>query len=220
MDKFLNLRKRPPVGTDKEIMWSLENIIDGFEYFLELNGHYPGTQEIDGFQYLPTSRTIQRSFGGVVAVKKQLNLKGPHKLSEGETRANKAREADMRAKVYEVEFYNFLISHVPEMRVHEHKIIRPGQTACDFFIYTSEKDGFVIDLFYAQDLISMLGVVNIKIKKYLEVKQKTYFVVVGNENITQSDINSKILNKKNSIPSHIHVMTESFFKENIYLTQA
>jgi hypothetical protein len=217
MDKFLNLRKRPPVGTEKEMIWSLENIIDGFEYFLELNGHYPGTQEIDGFQYLPTSRTIQRSFGGVVAVKKQLNLKGPHKLSEGETRSNKAREADVRARIYEEEFYNFLVSHVPEMRVHEHKMIRPGQTACDFFIYTEEHNGFVVDLFYAQDLISLNNVLNIKIKKYLDVKYQTYFVVVGNDKIIQSEIDAKVLNKKNILPRHISVMTEVSFKENLKL---
>src|SRR3990167_9427156 len=45
--------------------WTLENLRDGLLYFYELNGRYPTAPEIDNFDYLPSSRQIQRKFGGL-----------------------------------------------------------------------------------------------------------------------------------------------------------
>jgi hypothetical protein len=213
--KYKNLRRRTNNPNDDR--WNLQNLKDGFEYFFELYNRYPTVKEIDTFEYLPTSRTIQRSFGGLMSLRKELGLDSPTNFSSGVTRSNKAREVDKRAKKYEEDFYYYLISKIEEVRVHEHKIIRPGDTASDFFIYIDGKNGIVIDLFYAADMHSLGGVVNIKIKKYKDVKHPVYFILVGNENITQSMISSKIENRKSMLPNHIRVISEREFKENIDL---
>jgi hypothetical protein len=212
--KYQFLRKRNDILT-RDDKWNLENLKDGLRYFFDLKGKYPTVKEVDQFEYLPTSRTIQRSFGGMPLLRKNLSLTGPLHFGSGDNRSRIAREADLRARTYEKEFYRYLIKKIPEVRVHEHKIIRPGDTAADFFIYTSDTKGIVIDLFYAMDVHSLGGVVSIKTKKYIGVKCPVYFVLVGNDQINQEIINNKIANRKESLPTHIHVLTEMEFKKSL-----
>lgn len=175
-------------------------------------GKYPTSKEVDTFDYLPTRKTLERSFGGMVKIREILGLDTPSDYRTGTTRSKIAADADKRAKKYELEFYNFLTSKVPEVRVHEHKIIRPGNTAADFFVYTTDTAGIVLDLFYAMDMHSLVGVVNIKYRKYLDVKFPVYFILVGNEQIIQEEIDQKIKNRKNQLPNNIQVLTEKGFK--------
>jgi hypothetical protein len=100
------------------------------------------------------------------------------------------------------------------MRIHEHKVIRPGDVSCDFFIYTSDTEGVVLDLFYAADLINVSNIINIKYKKYLGVKFSVLFIVVGNEKISQSAIDNMVKNRKISLPAFMKVVNESEFKAN------
>jgi hypothetical protein len=186
---YSNLRRRSEFSSDN---WTVENLKDGLQYFFDQNKRYPTVKEVDVFEYLPTSRTIQRSFGGMVELRKILGLNTPLNHTSGETSANVAREADNRAKQYEEKLYFELITKIPEVRVHEHKIIRPGNTAADFFIYRTDTDGIVIDLFYAMDMHSLAGIINIKMKKYLDVKHPVYFVLVGNFQISQYEIDEKV----------------------------
>mgnify|MGYP003392911516 CR=1 FL=1 len=198
-----------------KISWDTESLRLGFQKFFETYKRYPNVKEVDKFEYLPTARTIQRSFGGMTALRQTLGLDTPWDHRSGETRAKVASVADKRAQVYEKEFYEHLVARVPEVRVHEHKIIRPGDTAADFFIYTNNSEGIVIDLFYAADMHSLGGIVNIKSKKYSGVKFPVYFVLVGNDKITQESIDRKMNNRKNILPLHIRVVTEANFKEQL-----
>jgi hypothetical protein len=216
--KYSHLRKEG--NTSRIDKWSIDNLRDGFNYFFELNGHYPTSRDVDNFEYLPTRKTLERSFGGITKLRETLGLDIPKDYRTGIMRSNVAANADKRARKYEEEFYKYLTSKIPEIRVHEHKIIRPGDTAADFFIYTSDTAGIVIDLFYAMDIYSLLGIINIKFKKYVNVKFPVYFVLVGNEDITQEIIDDKMNNRKNQLSSHIQVLTEENFKKSLnYLTQ-
>lgn len=210
--KYPNLRKKSQYS---DLKWNIDNLKDGFNHFFDVNRRYPTSKEIDTFDYLPTVKTLQRSFGGLVELRKVLGLDTPSDHRTGITRSNVASDADQRAKKYEKEFHAYLISKIPEVRVHEHKIIRPGDTAADFFIYTEDSKGIVIDLFYAMDMHSLGGVINIKYKKYLDVKFPVYFVLVGNNEITQEVIDQKINNRKNQLPNHMSVLTENNFKKSL-----
>ena len=148
--RYPNLRRKGRKAIGKE--WGELNLKDGFEYFFELHGKYPTAKDVDRFDYLPSCRTMQRSFGGIMELRKILSLNCQTNFTTGEMRSKLCREGDFRAQKFEKEFFEYLVSHIPEQRVHEHKIIRPGNTAADFFIYTSENSGIVIDIFYAMDL--------------------------------------------------------------------
>jgi hypothetical protein len=205
-----NLRKTK-IG--KQPMWTLEELGIGLEHYKELYGKYPSAEEIDKFEFLPSSKSIQRSHGGLVAVRTKLGFEDSlidH--TKGPVRSEKAKTMYKNGTDYEFTFYKFLVNLIPEVRVHEHKILRPGGVCCDFFIYTSQSSGFAIDIFYAQDISSLQKQVRIKTLRYKNVSYETYYVLVGNESITQEEINSMLNNRKSFLPQHITVLTEVKFK--------
>jgi len=213
MEKYKNLKKN--LKSVQNQKWNLENLRDGFEYFKELNGTYPTSKEIDYFYYLPTRRMIERNFGGIVNLRKTLQLNGVSDFTKGNARGVTAKMAFIRSQDYEKVFLDFLISKIPEVRVHEHKIIRPGNTAADFFIYTSANSGIMIDVFYAKDMHSLGGIVRIKALKSSEVVCPIYYVLVDNDKINQEQIDNQINNRKISLQNNIKVMTEKYFKSKI-----
>lgn len=211
----------PPEKTkssNKKGKWTLEDIKVGIEYFFKTYGRYPTSHEFDQVEYLPTSRTIQRSHGGLEKIRKTLNLSSTFSYTKGEYRSKKAKAMYSNAIQYEKEFYKFLISKIPEVRVHEHKIIRPGNVCCDFFIYKnsiSSFGGIVIDIFYAENLRNLMAIIRIKLKRYSSLPFEVYFVLVGNNAIEQASIDFTVNNKKNSIPTHIKIMREDSFKDKL-----
>lgn len=211
----INLRKSSP---HKQPKWTIEQVKAGLEYFRELNGRYPSANEIDNFEYLPSSRSIQRSLGGLENVRNALGFDlSLTNLTKGVVRSTKAKQTYSNAVDFEEEFYYYLIKHIDEVKVHEHKILRPGHVCCDFFIYTSDKNGFAIDIFYAQDLFTLARTVNIKFKRYKKLEHPIYFILVGNSNINQIQLDTVIANKKLAWPKNIKLFTEKNFKENFDL---
>jgi hypothetical protein len=206
------LRKNSPGYQDS---WTEEEVRAGLRHFYELHRRYPTAHEIDDFEYLPSSRSIQRSFGGLVALRGKLMPGEVSNFTSGEYRRSKAREADLRARGYEEEFYKFLTANFFEIAIHEHRIIRPGGIASDFFVYLTELSGIVIDLFYAQDIRSLANIVNIKLKRYEALPYPTYFVLVGNPTIGDDLIKRKMANRTLALPAHIKVTTEGEFKRSI-----
>ncbi len=99
--------------------------------------------------------------------------------------------------------------------MHEHKLIRPGSVSCDFFVYTDQSSGVIIDIFYAASIVNLVNVVNIKLKRYKLVTPPTYLIVVGNDYLTQNLIDSKVRMKRFPLPSHVVVCSEKYFKEII-----
>jgi len=192
--------------------WPIEAIRTGMEKYKEIYSHYPHTLDFDKVDFLPSSKLIQRNFGGIVKLKELLGLDCDKDGTKGEYRSNIARRTWNDAVGYEQQFYEFLISKKPEISVHEHKILRPGNICCDFFVYTSDREGFAIDIFYAQDLFSLSRIVYLKNKRYNKLNFPVYFVLVGNDLIKQNDIDMLINNRKNPIGSNIKVLTECSFK--------
>lgn len=197
----------------KQTQWSLEEIQKGLEYFKTLNGRYPTSREIDKFDYLPSARSIQRSHKGLVSMRTSLGFdEAITNYTKGAIRSDKAKETYVNAVDYESKFYEYLISKIPEVRVHEHKILRPGHVCCDFFIYTSNKRGYAVDIFYAQDSFTLQSIIRIKSKRYQNLKFKVYFILVGNDSITQQEIDNLMENKKIPLEDNIKVLIESEFK--------
>ncbi len=54
--------------------WTVNKIRDGFEKFYELHSRYPTAHDIDDFHLLPSSRQIQRKFGGLTNLRKVIGL--------------------------------------------------------------------------------------------------------------------------------------------------
>lgn len=172
----------------------------------------PTANDYDTCPYLPSARLIQSTFGGLVKLRTDLNIEGPVDFTTGAFRSAVAAKTFANARIYEEDFYNYLISYIPEIRVHEQKRLRPGNISCDFFIYTSDNGGFAIDLFYAESLSNANKVVNIKRKRYdLLTEIPIYFVLV-NDAITQEELTSSSGSKKIPLCGHVKLHTEKHFK--------
>ncbi len=210
MSKALNKRKDNAKGR-----WTIDKIEKGILEFFDRYHKYPTTLDFDKVDFLPSSRLIQRNFGGIVKLKEVLKINDVKNCSKGEYRSKIAKAIYNESVEYEQIFYKFLITKFPEISVHEHKILRPGHICCDFFIYTSTNKGFAIDIFYAKDTFSLTGVVNIKCKRYATLNFPIYFILVGNNFIKQCDIDVLLYNKKNMLPNNIKVITEEEFKNTL-----
>lgn len=192
-------------------IWTIDQIRTAVESFNQKAGKYPSTLDFDKTDFLPTSRFIQRNYGGVVKLRALLGI-SISDYTKGEYRSGIAKVGIQRSNEYEDRFYSYLLSKIPEVRVHEHKILRPGRICCDFYIYTSSKEGIAVDLFYAQDLYSLSRIITIKVKRYSKLKIGVFFVLIENSDISQETIDKMISNKKILLPKNIKVLTEKHFE--------
>jgi hypothetical protein len=195
--------------------WSKDELLAGLHHFYQLNGRFPTAHEIDAFKYLPSSRSIQRAYGGLVKLRSELLPTEIANFTKGAYRSLTAKRTFANGRAYEREFYGYLIGQFKEIAVHEHKLIRPGDVSCDFFIYMSDSSGVVVDIFYAESVLNLVNVVNIKLKRYQLINQETFLVVVGNDSITQDLIDLKSQNRQLPLPPHIHVVSETYFKSEV-----
>lgn len=203
-----SLRKAAPGNQDP---WTLDQLKAGLAQFELLYKRPPTAYEIDDFPYLPSSRSIQRSYGGLIKLRGEL-LGESLDFTTGKYRSVKAKQTYSGGKNYERLFYAYLLSVFQDISVHEQKVIRPGEVSCDFFIYLQPNEGVVIDIFYAENMRNLVNIINIKLKRYCLINQETYLVVVGNSGIGSVTLDAKMKNKKLPLPAHITVMTEDRFK--------
>jgi hypothetical protein len=205
----IHLRK---ATSGSQLLWSKEQLLAGLLHYEKLYGRFPTSHEIDAFEYLPSARSIQRSYGGLVKLRQELLPDSIANYTIGEHRSRRASETYANGRDYERLFYEYLITEFEEVAIHEHKVIRPGNVNSDFYIYLSENTGVVIDIFYAESMINLVNVVNIKLKRYSLIEAETYLVVVGNPNIDHEGLSVKMTSKRVPLSAHIFVQTEHFFK--------
>jgi hypothetical protein len=202
-------------SSGNQASWSNDELIAGFLYYKQLHGHFPTAHQIDEFAHLPSSRSIQRARGGLVGLRSELFPDETANHTRGEVRSQRAQNINATNKTAEARFYLFLIGLFEEISVHEHKVIRPGDVSCDFYIYLTPKSGIAIDIFYADSVKNMLNIINIKLKRYELIRDETYLVIVGNESITTETVDLKLLGRKSEIPKHITIATEQVFRSVI-----
>jgi hypothetical protein len=195
-------------------IWNLEKIREAVIRFKNEHRRNPRSGDFVTCEYLPSARQIERRFGGMEKLRKDLNLEGPFNFTKGEHRSNVAKQIITKSYKIEEEFYNYLLTIYPAINIHEQKRLRPGNVASDFFIYTSKDDDYAIDVFQAQDLYTLRGTINIKVKRYRLISNfNVYFVVIGD--FRQEDIDEQMSKKKIDWPDNIYVLSLAEFKSNI-----
>ncbi len=213
---MLNTYKTRKNKPNTRNVWNLENIKEGMEKYKIMYQKYPSTLDFDMVDFLPSSRLVQRNYRGIVKLKQLLHLDDVHDFTKGEYRSKVASAMYKNAVDQEEGFYNYLASKMPEIHIHEHKILRPGHICCDFFVYTSASHGFAIDIFYANDLFNLSRIITNKAKRYSTLGTlPVFFVLVGNSEINQEQVNIMVNNKKDKLLPSIRVYTDEFFKNYI-----
>lgn len=186
--------------------YTYKYIKDGFEKFFNINGFYPTALEIDKFSYLPTSRSIQRTWGGLENLRNILGLKITN-YTKGETRSIKAGEIWERGMNIEDKIEKLLQGIFGEVFVHSQK--RFNNARVDFYVYSKDII-FAIDVFYFENKHHLLGVINEKQKRYINLPHSIIFLGI-NDNFSQKQIDLIIKNKKNKLPKHQNTMNYDHF---------
>lgn len=193
--------------------WSLEKIKAGFEAYRKEHGRYPTSHEIDAYYGLPSSRQIQRRFGGLPALRAKLQLAGPQDFTKGDYSTQRAKTIGKRALTTEQAVYTYLVGRFGKPFVHREFLFNDDRRMrTDFFVYCkAEKnnDGFLIDIFFPKDKYNLTGCLNSKMRTYSDATALTYPIIflMMNPDIGDEEIKRFIAHKKNKLPAHQHVMT-------------
>lgn len=196
----------------KEIIWTEDKIKEGFNKFFQKHGRYPKVQEIDVFDSLPSSKQLQRRFGGVRVLREKLGLPILD-YTKGEERSNMASIIGKRGVEAEKATRLILIEHFGEMFVHEQKPFNDYLGRFDFFVYGKNKK-FGVDVFFSSDYNSLVRCINQKERTYKNVDYDL-ILLQANPEISQDTINNFIIKKKRALKSNVVVLSYQGFREYI-----
>lgn len=193
--------------------WKLEELKAGLENFYTKHGRYPTAPEVDADPYLPSARTIERKFDGVIGLRKKLGLDTQSDMRKGAHSSKRASTINDRAHRVEQEVYTYLLKLFGKQFVHrEYFFLDDKRTRADFFVYDSSS-GFCVDVFYPSDRRNLIGCLNSKLAKYQGPQMNQYPVIFlqMNKELDQTILDSVIENKKNKLlPGHTLLSHESF----------
>jgi len=199
----------------KQKGWTIEQLSGGLQLFYKKYGHYPTSKEVDAFEFLPSSRSIQRRFGGMVELRKTLKLGGQDDYTKGAHSSLRAEKINKRAHEMEQEVYDFLIAGFGIEFVHrEYFFTDDHRTRMDFFVYY-KGGGFSVDVFYPEDRHNLIGCLNSKLKKYNDNLLLEYPVIFlqMNDSIKEEEIQNILDNKKNKLKKYQSLMCFNQFRQ-------
>jgi len=184
--------------------WTIETIKMGFEKFRGEFNRLPKALEIDKLSYLPSSRFIQKRFGGLESLRKQMGYADTN-FGKGLYRTQIANRVNLRGRDAELELQRKLGKIFGEVFVHTEKIFDHSKNRVDFYIYSP--DGNIgIDIFFTDSLHSLQSNVNIKMHKYKNFAEKLY-LVSANDTLLQSQLDYFVKSKLKALPENIKLVT-------------
>ncbi len=201
-------------NSTKTKKWTIESLKDGLSRYCKLYGRYPTSREVDEFEFLPSSRSIQRRFGGLVELRKQVGLSSAVDFRKGDYSSSRAKKINERASRVEKQVHEYLVNLFGVESVHrEYFFTDDKRTRTDFFIYC-KNGNFSVDVFFTQDRHNFIGCLNSKMRTYNDVEMLQYPVIFlhMNDEMTSEEILSILKNKKNKLLKYQRVMTFDEFK--------
>jgi len=159
--------------------WNNASLKVAFDRYIAENGRLPTAPEVDNTDYLPSSRQIQRRFGGLRALREQLGYQDTD-FGRGKHRSGLAKDNNIRGREAERELEKALIQYFGEPFVHTQKYYGEAKNRADFIVYTA-KTIFGIDVFTTETKQDLQKNVALKIDKYSGYPKSLplYFVVVS-----------------------------------------
>src|SRR4051812_23811838 len=93
----------------KQKPWTIDELKSGLEHFYNEHQRYPTATEIDLYQFLPSARSIERRFNGLVELRKKLGLKSQSDFRNGAHSTDRANKINKRAHALEHVVYKYLM---------------------------------------------------------------------------------------------------------------
>ncbi len=200
----------------KQMPWSIEELEQGLKHFYAEHGRYPTATEVDADPYLPSARSIERRFGGLVALRKKLSLGVEYDFRAGAHSSQRAHLINARAHRVEQTIYAFLVKHFGKEFVHrEYFFTDDHRTRADFFVYDAHK-GFCVDVFYPNSPRNLTGCLNIKLSKYNGMQNFFPYPLIFlqmNEEISQDVLERILSRKERKLSPNQHLMGRGPFEK-------
>ncbi|MDO8575596.1 MAG: hypothetical protein Q7R78_02755 [bacterium] len=180
-----------------KVKWTLERIKKGYEDFYNERGHYPTATEIDSYGKLPSSRQIQRVYGGLPLLREKINLKAEHDLTKGKHSSERAVMIGKRAHKVELEVYTYLSLRFEKSFINrKYSFSDNNKNQIDFYM-VHKKGNFLIDVFYPSDKKNLIGCLNSKLSNYAKLMTDGTPIIylMMNRDIGENDIEKIISNE-------------------------
>jgi len=209
-------RTTDPLYLDAWFAYFKPKFEESFARFFKENGHYPTSTEMDSCEYLPSTRLLQRNYGGICNFRKALGLEILD-YTKGDIRKKTASDVGKRALIIEKEICDFLVEKFGEKKVHrEYQPFDDRRCRADFKIFAKNKQ-FIIDVFFPKHKDSLLGCLNSKMKKYNASFGKSIFpypviFLQMNKDLSSDFVKKIVENKKNKLYKNQSVMCIDEFK--------
>lgn len=185
-------------------IWSVEKIKEGFKKFELEFGRLPTAPEIDKLPYLPSSRQIQRKFGGLEKLREVLGYKDTN-FGRGDYRTKIALRVNKQGRESELELEKILRNKFNEVFVHTERIFDDSKNRVDFYVYSPDGN-FGIDVFFTNTIQDLQKNINLKIDKYQKFPNQLY-LVVANPDFIQEDLDIYSRNKRKALPANTIILT-------------
>ena len=158
--------------------YTLKSITEAYNNFIRTNEHEPTAIDFDNDPTLPGARYIQRNYGGLRNLRKELGS-AIIDHTTGETRKKAAKAANERCKLYEAELSNAIYKKLHDQQTFNPAVIRQfayqqyiektddyENISCDVAIsYRDPSHVILIDFFYPSTIHSLSGCVRSKTSK-------------------------------------------------------
>ena len=184
-------------------LWTQEKIREGFERFRVEHDRLPTAPEIDALDYLPSSRQIQRKFGGLEKLRELLGYEDIH-FGKGVFRSKIATRSNTKGRDTEIALEKILREKFGEVFVHTERIFDDSKNRVDFYIYSPDGN-FGIDVFYTDTMRDLQKNINIKIDKYKNFPHQL-FLAVGNGTFLQKDLDDYMGTKRKVLPGNTSIV--------------
>ncbi|MBH1980849.1 hypothetical protein I8H89_05015 [Candidatus Saccharibacteria bacterium] len=170
------------ISTRRARTWDLAKIKSGIDEFVAIHGVMPTSADFTNANKLPSARNVQRMFGGLEQLRKQLGYKEQN-FTKGGLRQVIAHESNLRGLGAEDAFEPLLIEKFGEPYVHVQKRYYKGsKNRYDFFVYAKNRV-FGIDIFTTSRLEYISNNVRHKVLRYKNAPAELsiFFVLIGEE---------------------------------------
>lgn len=180
--------------------------------FKQENGYYPNTRDFDETEYLPSAKTIQRSFGGIRKIKSDMGLP----VGDWDGRSSKANQLKTslsmkKSDKQEKEIYNYLVNMFGIRNIHrESPYTADSKIRSDFTIYYHPSIDYkiAIDIFYPDYMTSLAGCINSKLGK-IDFSKLDYEILMVNMNKKfDKFIDEKMEKRKTKLPSNVRIISK------------
>ena len=194
-------------------VYHAHKLFNNIKRFHEENNRYPSSRDFNECPHLPSARQIQRRWGGLVALKKQLGIKNTD-ARKGKERTNMALKINQRNIEIEGALTKKLGETIDRCNIHHpYSPYDDSHMNIDYLIFHPTKKEVVgLELFFPSNKESFHGCLNVKrhkeqyIKDVIGYSHKFYYVVT-NPDITQKEIDLWVSRRKSPLQADgvIHI---------------